>query len=541
MNDFLLQIKKADHVNLNADEVSKQHLLLRQVSLMDRGAISYIYKNENLGRSILVIGNAIPRKKAKYNIERWLNGNALLSESEALEWCKSYNGVFILIFINTLENCIHLVTDFLGFYPLYMHEDKEFISLSNSMKWLAEVRLPKPQLDPRAIYSYLHNGHLMFDQSWFTEIKRCEPASIYSYDNTERTLEAIKYWAWDRIAPKRSSSQKAMETYAHHFSQSTLDLDIPDGSSIGIGLSGGLDSRWISQVLSREKSCTAYCFSMNHKWELSLSRKVAAALHIPHVFHELDSSHWLKNRLESFWQGDGCLHLGHLHEGNIHRDLFQHSDIFYHGFYGGGIYGVSTELNRRIHSEIASKYFKVTDGKFKVDNPFFNIKNIDPYIVHHRMRYQAAYSISLLSAFTKIAVPFYDLDWIMYNYSLDDRDQVYGRFYLQVLNRELSSDLLEIPWQRTGLSPKYIKTNCFYQKFKINPAIERVYNLVGKSRHFINYSIFDNEIEFWLKEFSVDIKNMQQNFHLKNREHKLRMLSLVVWIRMLQKNSPHVL
>ncbi|MBK9109268.1 MAG: hypothetical protein IPM92_13110 [Saprospiraceae bacterium] len=400
---------------------------------------------------------------------------------------------------------------------------------------------PKPELNTKTIYSYLHNGHMMWDQSWFNEIKRCDPSSLYIYEASTKRLCSKMYWGWDQVPPKRIASRKAMEEYAHLFVQSTIDLELADMSSIGIGLSGGLDSRWIAQILSKEKACTAHCFSFDHNWELSLSRRVASELHIPHTFHELSASNWLENRLESLWHSDACLHLGHLHEGNLHRDLLQHSDVFYHGFYGGGIYAGMNELNKRIDRETAARYFKVEHGKFKLDDPFFNAKTIDPYIVHHRMRYQAAYSIFLLSSYTKIAIPFYDLDWIMFNYSIDDKDQAYGRFYLNVLNRELSNDLLNIPWQRTGLHPKFIGANCLFQKFKLNSAFEKIYNLMGKSRHVINYSIFDEQIEFWLKEFASDIKNLDQNFNLKKREHKLRMLSLVVWNRMLQKDSPHVL
>ncbi|MBK9109269.1 MAG: hypothetical protein IPM92_13115 [Saprospiraceae bacterium] len=138
MNDFLLQIGKSEPVQKTTDSESKQHLWLGHVSLLDKGAISYIYKNDNLKRSVLVIGNAIPRKKAKQKVDQWLHGKTLVNETEAIEWCKSYNGIFNLIFVDELQYSICIVTDFLGFYPLYMYENQNQICLSNSMKWLAK-------------------------------------------------------------------------------------------------------------------------------------------------------------------------------------------------------------------------------------------------------------------------------------------------------------------------------------------------------------------------------------------------------------------
>lgn len=541
MNDFFLQLKKTDSVLEVSDMQSKRHNWLGCAGLLDRGAVSYIYKNEILKRTFLVVGNAIPRKKARQKADHWLKGSQLISEPDAVDWCKAYNGIFIFIFIDELQGCIQVITDFLGFYPLYKYEDRNQICLSNSMKWLAKVCIQKPEWNTQAMTSYLHNGHLMFDQSWFHEIKRCEPASLYHFSSKTKHFHSNKYWSWEQLKPKRCASRKAMEEYADLFHQSVTDFEWPDFSSIGIGLSGGLDSRWIAQILARNANCTAHCFSFEKNRELNLSRQVAAALNIPHVFHELSNSRWLENRLETFWQSEGCLHLGHLHEGNLHRELFEHTDVFFHGFYGGGIYGGPGEWNRRIRDEVAARYFKVEKGNFKLDDPFFNASTIDPYIVHQRMRYQAAYSIFLLSGYTKIAVPFYDLDWMMYNYSIDDRNQAYSKFYLEVLNRELSADLLGIPWQRTGIAPQHIRANCFILKYKLNAVWERVNNLFGKSRHFINYSDFDDQLHSWIRAFAVDIQQLGLNFPLKTREHKWRMLSLVLWLRMVKKDSPYVL
>ncbi|MBK8954433.1 MAG: hypothetical protein IPM34_02615 [Saprospiraceae bacterium] len=541
MNDFLLEVGRLSPNDSVRNNSGDTYNLFDDVCLRDHGALSYVFHNQVSLRKLFVIGNAIPRKAAKSKIDNWLNGSEEAFDLTGLDWVKMFNGIFLLIFVDSRTKNLSLVTDLLGFYPLYFIQTSTQFCISNRMQILSQQVTTPPEINEAAIYTYLHNGHLMFDQSWYREISRCRPASVYNFHSGSVTPEIKHYWTWNQIPAKTKAGVAEQRNFAHLFQRSVLDMDYPEMAAIGLGLSGGLDSRWIAHTLSGYKYFTAHCFAMQGSYELKLSQKVAKALNIPHQFHELDKKNWLENRLESFWMADGCLHLGHLHEGNLHARLFQDVDIFYHGFYGGGIYAGHSEMNARINNKLAASHFVVRNNEYHCDDAYFNFNSIDPYIVFQRMRYQAAYSILLLSQFTKIAIPFYDPDWLICNYQIDDRDQAFSRFYLNTLGRQLDKSLLEIPWQRTGLAPKHVALNCFVQQYKLNSVGERIYNLFGKSRHFINYKYFDDEINHWIREFSSEIKHLGVPYSIRKREHKLRMLSLMVWLRMSQKNRPNVL
>src|SRR6185436_9876456 len=119
--------------------------------------------------------------------------------------------------------------------------------------------------------------------------------------------------------------------------------------------------------------------------------------------------------------------------------------------------------------------------------------------------------------------------------------QLNSKLYLEVLNSHLNTDLLNIPWQKTGIAPKYINLNVRSLQFKIPAILEYAFQQLHSSRHFINYNYFDSEIDHFIQEFKTDISNLQFNYPLNSREQKLRMLSLVVWLKMNSKNSADVL
>jgi hypothetical protein len=319
------------------------------------------------------------------------------------------------------------------------------------------------------------------------------------------------------------------------------ELDISSENYIGLSLSGGLDSRWIAHIASQKWKLHPFSFSDSQNYELKLAEKVSQTLNLAHTHYKIDPENWLKNRIASFWKTDGMLHLGHLHEGSIPQTYYSKYSHCFHGFFGGGIYASSNECNRRITDSIANNHFSGLSKETQTEDPFYDLNCIDPYIIDQKIRYQSAYSMYLLANYTKMVLPFYNLDWLTFNYSIDDTLQCYQQFYLEALNKNLKPELRSIPWQKTALSPCKISLNTFFLKYRIPALLESGFQFFKSSRHFINYATFDAELNYWIQKFSSDISNLQLNYPLHSREQKHRMLSLLLIQKMLSKNSPDVL
>ena len=543
MGDLLFYHNRKNKETFRSPETTQSLQLLHSMGncqLLSSGKPSEIYFKKNELVEFYLIGNYTFYKDFHFNPDVLFQNNKI-NKNELNRLLRKINGTYCCILFNPVLNQVHFVTDFLGFYPAYLYQDDEFIIISSEIKYFKLIDNINLELDHEAIYSYLHNGHLILDQTWFKKIKRTRPASIYTLNLNDRSIKNEYYWTWADVRKRKLPKEEIIETYAKLFTNGIEELNVPADSRTAISLSGGLDSRWIAQIASKKFDLDTFTFSTGKNYETNLAVKVAHTLNIKHHNPNLEKSNWLMNRMQAFWKTDGMLHLGHLHEGNIHKQVYSEYTHCFHGFYGGGIYASTNECNHRITSKIAKAHFKFDNSDTKTEDPFYQTDSIDPYIVDQKIRYQSAFSIYLLSSYCKMIIPFYNMDWLEFNYSIDDKLQLNSKLYLEVLNSNLDDALLNIAWQKTGLTPKHIALNVASLKFKIPFILERASQFFNTSRHFINYNYFDAEIDFWILEFESDISNFQLNYSLNSREQKLRMLSLVVWLRMISKNSTDVL
>ena len=505
--------------------------------------LAYQFTDVNGHKTVSLIGNAIARRGASTFIRQWLTEERPdgIQTQDAIALVKQFNGMFLLTYEDSKNQLFQWVNDFLGFFPWYVYEDPHRLLFTSSMRSIYRRQGISLDIDLYAILNYLNNGHLLNDQSWFKQLKRCRPATLFTYHcDSGRWNEQI-YWTWSMIGPKSQDATALREAYIQSFEHSVLDLEIPEASRVAVGLSGGLDSRWIAQIASIHPQLQAYFFANESGWEYRLSKKIAAALGIPHVYHVLSNAQWLENRLQLLWECEACLHLGHLHEGwSYHQQLYE-LDLYYHGFYGGGIYAGRNLSNRAMHEQAARKVFHSADGKYLTELPYLNFPSIDPYYAFQRIRHQSAHSIQLLAQRCKVVVPFYDMTWFECNYRVDDCLQLHGKFYLESLNDSLQKNVLEIPWQRTGIPPQHIFMNRMAQAIRWPYFFSTMLEWQNRSKHFMNYRTLDPQINQWINHFKKDAMEIHSVYPLKSREQKMRMLSIVVWMKMLQQNTAHVL
>lgn len=506
------------------------------------GKIDDIYKLSNERFDLFLIGNIIYHKQFAPNIDLLIQ-NHQINQEELKRIFKAINGIYAGFVFDKSTNQVYIITDYLGFYPLYFYSDTNCLIFSTELKHFKSFEKIICTIDEEAVFSYLHNGHLMLNQSWFQQVKRARPASVYTVNIHNGHIRQEYYWVWSRGHKVLTQKKEIIDTYAALFNKGIEHLNLNVSTSIGLSLSGGLESRWIAQTSAANFSLQAFTFSTGFNQETLLAKKVATALNINHQNPIIGKTNWLINRLQGFWKTDGMLHLGHLHETDIHdqtHGLFSHC---FHGFYGGGIYTNATGCHNALTNEIVKKRFAFNKTDPGVDDLFYQTGCLNPYTGDNKIRYQSAYSIYLLSSYCKMILPFYNMDWLEFNftYSVDDAFDGYSTLYLEVLNAHLQESLRSIPWQRTGLPPKYVLLNIMSLKLKLPSIFEAVHQKFHSSRHFINYNYFDKEIDYWVQIFKPDIKMLQLHYPLHSREQKLRMLSLVVWLRMLSKNSPDVL
>lgn len=451
------------------------------------------------------------------------------------------NGTYCCFDFNENNNKVSIYTDYLGFFPLYLYQDEGQIIVSSEIKLIKELTDEKLSWNPQAIQSYLDNGHLISNQSWFIEIVRMRPASIYSLDCETRQLNRNYYWTWSEVSKLNRPIEELLVSYNELFKSGISQLDQEDCNSFGVSVSGGLDSRLIAYIASKTCNLSSFSFGNSVNYEIQLAQKVAKTLDIKHEFIQIGMSNWLENRLSAFWKVDGLLHLGHLHEVPVHKYIAANYPVYYHGFFGGGIYSNRSEANLAMKPSLIPKYLKLGSSPDESEDIFYSKHCIDSYLIDQKIRNQSAHSIYLLSSYCKLILPFYNMNWMVLNYSIDDCLQLNHKFYLNFLNKYLPKQLLDIPWQRTGIPPHFIFLNLLAGSSRLPSIREKATQFFGSSKHFINYNEIDQELNQWLLHFKSEIGDLGINRIPASREIKFRLLSLVLIIKMMNKNTAHVL
>lgn len=495
---------------------------------------------ENHNYQLFIFGNIVLHKNAEQQFNNLIASDQV--SSLLVKNCFQHISGFSCLLRIDKRNKNHILwTDPLGFYPIYVLEINSLWILSTQQRILNTIPGLKLTIDYNSVQSYLLNGHLISDSSWFNEIKRCKPASAYVFDSLEKKIGHSYYWSWSQLKEQENTGVRIKSEYYQKFRDGILNLNLENKQLLGISLSGGLDSRWIADIAGKHFRLEAFSFGDKASTELKIAKQVSAVLGINHRILSIDSDAFLQKRLASFWVLDGMLHLGHLHEAGLHKDLHGSYPAVFHGFFGGGVYASIRESNTRITSEIASKHLHLMNEDDLCNDPYFDIARMDPYIIYQRIRNQSAFSAFLLSHYSKMILPFYHLEWLELNYGIDDRQQCNSKFYLEVLNEFMATELTDIPWQRTLIPPKWIKANVMAQQFRFPSITELLFQKTGSSRHFINYKLFDEELSQWLVLFKKDIALWSEFLKPVSRENSFRLLSLVIWLKMLSKNSPDVL
>jgi len=150
------------------------------------------------------------------------------------------DGAFASIFWSDAERRLVVVTDFLGFKPLYMRRTRGRLQLSSDTK--AWDRPP----DPAGWGAFVSFGHTIGDRTLLEGVKRVGAATVLVYDAETDQLTECVYWHWPRPArtPDIAGLVEALRDSATQYAAR--------GGPGTLLLSGGFDSRLIACILARE-------------------------------------------------------------------------------------------------------------------------------------------------------------------------------------------------------------------------------------------------------------------------------------------------
>ncbi|MBI4436590.1 MAG: hypothetical protein HY590_04180 [Candidatus Omnitrophica bacterium] len=246
-------------------------------------------------------------------------------------------GIFNLLILDDAENKLYILNDRLGLLPLYYFEEGGAFGFSPLARPLAESGDNTEAADEVALSELLLYGWMVGERTAYKRVKLMGPASILTYDLSEKTLHKETY---DRLhhqrGEKKGSHSEWLEQMDDLF-RTSMNRYRGSSGRYGLMLSGGVDSRLILEYFSPKEKLKGYVFGGREYDDSLLAEKVAREAKIEYRLFDVGSRHFL-NRYESafaaiesllaWWTDEAAL---------VMRE--EGCGLCFDGIYGDGFFG----------------------------------------------------------------------------------------------------------------------------------------------------------------------------------------------------------
>lgn len=217
------------------------------------------------------------------------------------------DGSFVVAGVNPASDRVVVATDRLGTRPCYYHTGGEFRFASGLAPLVSEI--DDPTLDERAVSDMLLMGFVWGEKTLLDEAAVLPPATVLEY--VEGELSTQRYWSpsFDAL-PREGYLDELIERYRSAIGSVSRTMN----DTVGLWLSGGLDSRTVAAELNRHvgrefDALMAYTYDANPHGggNPELADEVAAALGIGLDQVELTPETFLAHIEEAVDHTDGML------------------------------------------------------------------------------------------------------------------------------------------------------------------------------------------------------------------------------------------
>lgn len=404
------------------------------------------------------------------------------------------DGPFAIACLDERTDRLLLATDKLGTRPIYYASVDDGLLFGSELKAVL-ARLDDPTLDEQAANDLLLLGHMWGERTLVEGVQSLPPATVLEYDG--ETVTRSRYWRpdYEPAAPTREYDYELGRRY--QASVASIAATMPD--SVGMWLSGGLDSRQLAVELHRTLrdgddcgALSAYTYDANPAGggNPELARRVADHLNLHVTELDLSPDRFLETVDRAIDVTDGMIRWNTLLNLTAVFDVPDEPGVLLEGAGQGELIGhhlrkrhltaPSTPLESLVRSETALDPDVVRDVLDTTVDPLQSLRDeIDRSPANgfrnvvvdvHYQNYYARHTLAsnhLVRRETGTRVPFVDRSFLEHAAKLPDDYRMktlpftggripYGAAPAKLaLMRQLDADLAAIPYERTSVPPKY--------------------------------------------------------------------------------------
>ncbi len=160
------------------------------------------------------------------------------------------NGMFAFSIWDRNKKKLFIARDRLGVKPLYFYYDKKNLIFSSTLNSIVKNTDIEKIIDSESLIYYSFLGYIPSPKTIWKNFHKLEPGSYIEIENNKFSI--TKYWEL-KININEKINEKNVQTHTDELENIILDsneIQSRSDANIGVFLSGGLDSSFITKILT---------------------------------------------------------------------------------------------------------------------------------------------------------------------------------------------------------------------------------------------------------------------------------------------------
>jgi asparagine synthase (glutamine-hydrolysing) len=206
---------------------------------------------------------------------------------------QKFIGMFAFAVWNSRERCLLLARDRAGIKPLFYSKTKDSFIFGSELKALYAHPGYRKRLDRRGLGQFFVLGYTLGDTTVMSDTFRV-PAGHYLEAGADGSVNLHSYWSLDKI--RRGTFTGSFDEAAEELerlSESAFAYRLVSDVPVGVFLSGGIDSTFLSAILKKKIGADPLHITIGFRDarydEAPMAVKIAAELGLRHEVRYIDT------------------------------------------------------------------------------------------------------------------------------------------------------------------------------------------------------------------------------------------------------------
>jgi len=244
----------------------------RRLSIIDLSAAANQPFYSKDGRFVMIFNGEVYNYRevaAKYNIKTTTTSDSeVIIESFAkvgLQCLQDFNGMYTIAIWDKQEEKLYMVRDRIGIKPLYYYHQENDFAFASELKALFLLPLSRT-IDHASISSFLYLGYIPGDETIYKQFRKLMPGHYGVYQHG--IFASYPYWWLDaKLKPNVLDDEKKAKEELNELLNSSVKYSMISDVSLGIFLSGGIDSSTVAAIAQHNSSIPVKTFSIGFREE----------------------------------------------------------------------------------------------------------------------------------------------------------------------------------------------------------------------------------------------------------------------------------